>query len=120
MTLTQLGYSQDYYYKNNTRITLEKVHIQSGIGTQNIEYYKNENGTLLGVIDKVIAKTADIKLLKNYARELNITIEKKLAENLYLLKTKGAAETLSAANVLSKKEGLEYAHPDFIKKRMSR
>ena len=118
VTFTLCIHSQEYYYKNNTKISLEKVHMPST--TADIEYYKTEKGILLGVTDKIIVKTTDLTLLESYATELNASIEKKLSSNLYLLKVKDRNQTFNIANALNEKESIAYAHPDFIKKRMLR
>ena len=41
-------------------------------------------------------------------------------ENLYLLQTKNKYLTLITSNKLTQKEDIEYAHPDFIKKKVLR
>ena len=118
--LIQFGSSQEYYYKNNTKILLKNVHTEINDDTSKVSYYKNEKGILLGVTDKVIVKTVDVNLLEKYVHALNASIEKKLAKDLYLVKVTNKNKTLDIANELNKKESIEYAHPDFIKKRVLR
>lgn len=118
--LIQFGSSQEYYYKNNIKILLKNVHTEINDDTSKVSYYKNEKGILLGVTDKVIVKTVDVNLLEKYVHALNASIEKKLAKDLYLVKVTNKNKTLDIANELNKKESIEYAHPDFIKKRVLR
>ncbi len=118
--LIQLGYSQDhYYYKDNIKVSL-KPYMQSSRNTSKIDYYKNEKGILLGVTDKIIVKVMDESYLIQGIQEFNLTIEKRLSANLYLLKVLEQNKTLDIANSLNQKEGILYAHPDFIKKRIKR
>ena len=120
IVLIQFGYSQEhYYYKNNTKVLL-KSYTPSSRNTSTINYYKNEKGILLGVTDKIIIKVADENYLREYTQEFNLTIEKKLSTNLYLVKVSEKNKTLDIANSLNQKEGITYAHPDFIKKRILR
>ncbi len=117
--LIQFGYSQDhYYYKDNTKVSLKAYKSNTG-NTTKVNYYKNEKGILLGITDKIIIKVDEVNL-KQYTQEFNLTIEKKLSANLYLLKVSDRNTTLNIANSLSQKEGVKYAHPDFIKKRILR
>ena len=76
--------------------------------SQEYYYYKDH----IQVIDETY--------LKQYTQEFNLTIEKKLSENLYLLKISNKNKILDMANNLTQKEGVVYAHPDFIKKQLFR
>lgn len=117
--LIQLGYGQDnYYYKNNTKVSL-KAYKSNIENTDQVNYYKNEKGILLGITDKIIIKV-DESNLEQYMQEFNLTIEKKLSTNLYLLKVSDRNKTLDIANSLNQNEDVKYAHPDFIKKRILR
>ncbi|MFA6192875.1 MAG: hypothetical protein WC665_11080 [Sulfurimonas sp.] len=110
-----------YYYKNHQRVTITKIpsaatHRSSSI----IDYYKTDNGITVGVTDKIIVKFYTDSDIKKYLDEFNATIEKELDKNLYLLKAENKRLTIDISNRLSEKDDVEYAHPDFIKKRVSR
>ena len=85
-----------------------------------VDYYKNQKGTIVGVTDKIIIKVSDESKIGLYAYEYNLSIEKKLSATLYLLKTSDKSKTLETVNSLRQKEGVVYAHPDFLKKRTLR
>ncbi len=116
----QCTYAQEYhYYKNNQKISLEPY--TSGAGNDDkIDYYKNEKGTIVGVTGQIIIKIADESQIGLYAQEFNLSIEKKLSATLYLVKTADKSRTLETANGLSRKNGVVYAHPDFVKRRVLR
>ena len=120
IVLIEFGSASDnYYYKNNQKISLVPHNVTLR-NSSNIDYYKNEKGILLGITDKIIIKVTDESYLRQYTQEFNLTIEKKLSTNLYLVKVSEKNKTLNIANSLNQKEGITYAHPDFIKKRILR
>ncbi len=120
MVLMQWGCSQDhYYYKNDKKVPLI-AQTNNSNEVAKVYYYKNEKGILLGVTNKIIVKVTDERYLNQYIQEFNLSIEKKLSKNLYLLKVLEKNKTLDIANSLNQKEGITYAHPDFIKKRILR
>ncbi|MDO8454304.1 MAG: hypothetical protein Q7S59_07020 [Sulfurimonas sp.] len=122
MLLLQYGSADDtYYYKNNHQVAITKIPITNSYrDSSTIDYYKTDNGVTLGVTNKIIVKIASESDIKKYLNAFNLTIEKELGKNLYLLKAENKSLTLDISNRLSEKEDVEYAHPDFIKKRVSR
>ena len=120
IVIIQYGCANDnYYYKNNQKVTITATNSISRSNT-NIDYYQNNQGISLGVTDKLIVKLKDVKDLEQILNKFNLTLEKTLSKNLYLLKTTNKNLTIDISNRLSEKEYIEYSHPDFIKKRMSR
>ena len=120
IVLIQYGCANDnYYYKNNQKVTITQSvsMLRSNI---NIDYYQNNQGIVLGVTDRLIVKLKDNKDLEQTLNEFNLRLEKTLSKNLYLLKTINKNLTIDISNRLSEKEYIEYSHPDFIKKRISR
>ncbi|MDF1883500.1 hypothetical protein JHD49_06050 [Sulfurimonas sp. SAG-AH-194-C21] len=112
-------FGNTYYYKNNKKVGLSLKKVVSR-ATTNIDYYVNEYGIELGITDKLIVKTKNKKTLIIYLDEFNLSIEKELSKDLYLLKTMDKNLTINIANKLNEKNTILYAHPDFIKKRMMR
>jgi len=120
IVLLQYGCANDnYYYKNNQKITITPS-ISISRNSSNIDYYQNNEGIVLGVTDKLIVKLKDDKNLEEILNEFNLILEKTLSKNMYLLKTINKNLTIDVSNRLSEKEYIEYSHPDFIKKRMNR
>ncbi len=112
--------AQEFYYHNNQRIQLKQIPKLSHKNSNAIKYYQNEQGNILGITKQIILKISDESQIGLYAMEFNLSIEKKLTRTLYLVKVSDKNLTLETANNLSLKEGIVYAHPDFIKRRESR
>ena len=120
IVLLQYGCANDnYYYKNNQKITITPS-ISISRNSSNIDYYQNNEGIVLGVTDKLIVKLIDDKNLEQILNEFNLILEKTLSKNMYLLKVTNKNLSIDISNRLSEKEYIEYSHPDFIKRRMSR
>ena len=118
--LIQTVYGQEhYYYKNNTKVFLYEYNSYHR-DTGSINYYKNEKGILLGVTDRIIVKCKRDACLDNYISEFNLTAPDRLGNDLYVVKVTHRSLTLDTANKLSQKDDIAYAHPDFIKKQLSR
>lgn len=110
--------SNPFYYKNGQRINLW---YQSETDSANIDFYQTQVGLILGVTDKLLVKLKDTTItIDPVLNEFNLTLVKQLSNNLYLLKTEDKSLTLDIANELHLKDEVEYAHPDFIKKRIRR
>lgn len=114
-----LLYAEEYYYKNKTKmILIPEVGLSKN--SSGIKYFKNQSGVLIGVTDKIIVKFFNDNNLQYYINDLNLTIERKIFKNLYLLKVKDINKTLEVTNSLSLKKDIIYAHPDFIKSIINR
>jgi len=120
LLLLQVVFASDkYYYENNKKVILTKIeNISRSI--KQIDYYKNKNGVILGVTNKLILKLKDDRNLQKYLNDYNLTIKSQLGNNLYLLNTENNNLAIDTANALRHKEDVVYSHPDFIKKIMSR
>ncbi len=112
--------AQEFYYHNHQKVLLKQTPQLSHKNSNAIKYYQNEQGNILGITKQIILKISDESQIGLYAMEFNLSIEKKLTRTLYLVKVSDKNLTLETANNLSLKEGIVYAHPDFIKRRESR
>jgi len=118
--LMQFGYATDnYYYKNNHKVTLTPANTILRAHT-NLKYYKNNQGKIVGVGNKLIVKLQDEKYLEEILNEFQLKLVTTLSRNLYLLITSEQTLTIDISNRLTEKVYVEYAHPDFVKKMMSR
>jgi len=120
IVIVQYGCANDnYYYKNNQKIDLIPISRVSR-DISKIDYYQNNQGIVLGITDKLILKLKDSTYLNSILDEFNLTLEKILSNDMYLLKTTNKNLTIDISNRLSEKKYVKYAHPDFIKKRIRR
>jgi len=120
IALIQIAHASDnYYYQNNKMIHLTPT---SNLLKNNsdIDYYQNENGTVLGVGDKIIVKIKDGVSIDNLLSQFNLSFEKMLTKNLYLLKVKDKNLAIDISNRLNEHNEVQYAQPDFIKTKIRR
>jgi hypothetical protein len=108
-----------FYYKDNQKILLTPI---NSISRENStrDYYKDENGRVVGITNRLIIKLDNPKELDTILNDFNLTLLKQLTPDMYLVKTPNKSQTLDISNQLTKKASIQYAYPDFIKKRMSR
>ncbi len=116
-TLVYAGDS--YYYNGMQRVKLTPISSLSR-SVSGVDFYETEKGIVLGVSDTLILKLKNSVNLDAYLLEVNATLQKTLGTDLYLLKVQDKTLTLSVANRLNEKEDVEYAHPDFLKRRVQR
>jgi len=90
-----------------------------GNSTKEVLIYKINNITV-GITNNIIIKLDNNQTLNKYLNDFNLTKIKKLGKNLFLVKVSDSNQTLKISNQLTKTEGIKYAHPDFIKKRVKR
>ena len=90
-----------------------------GNSTKEVITYKINNITV-GITNKIIIKLDNNQTLHKYLDDFNLTKIKKIGKNIFLVKVSDNNQTLEVSNQLTKMEGIKYAHPDFIKKRIRR
>ena len=111
--------SDIFYYKNSKKVFLTAYNSLSR-ASSSIDYYKNENGIILGVKDTILIKIKDALQIDSVLDGFDVVIDKKLSSNMYLIKVTNKSETIDISNKLSQKEEVVFAHPDFIKNRVYR
>ena len=119
LLLQNLSANKHFYYNENKKRALTPLHAMAR-GESNIDYYEDENKRVLGVTKRLLVKLTESRYLQKIMDEFNLTMQKKVANNLYLLQTKDKKLTLEVSQKLTEKEFVEYAHPDFIKKTLKR
>ncbi len=120
IVLIQQTYANDnYYYDENKKITLVPL-ISMKRSISNVDYYKDNNGIVLGVMDTLLVKTIGNYDISNVLNEHNLELVKELSDGLYVLKTSNKNLTIYMSNTLQKNLNIKYAHPNFIKKRLNR
>ncbi len=124
IALTQVGFSSDnYYYQNSKKIYLTHLVVPSSdilSNNQDIDYFQNENNITLGVGNMIIVKIKDGVVIENLLTKFNLSFEKILAKNLYLVKVENKKMAIDISNRLSEYHEVEYAQPDFHKTRIRR
>lgn len=103
-----------YYDGDEKRILTPDTAIQQRT-SESTHYFRDENGVLMGVSNRIVIKTATDLTLDTLMATYNLTLGEKLGSNMYVLITPSADMTIDVANSLTKEDGVVFAHPDFIK-----
>jgi hypothetical protein len=120
VALLQVGCANStYYYQNNKKVLLTPSS-QNLRSVSSIDYYTDEEGRVLGINNALLVKLKEGVALSDILDDYNLTFVKELTLRMYLLTTTSKEETISIANQLYESGLVEYAHPDFLKKRLSR
>jgi len=107
------------YYKFGKKVCLKHINkIERSIS--NMDYYQNKNGVVVGVSNKLIVKLKQGKNIDDILTKFNLSLEKNLGKDLYLLKTFDKNETVDMASKLYESGLVKYAQPDFSRKMISR
>jgi len=114
--IVSFGYGE-FYYQYGKKVELRPIKNIS----RNLDYkfYKDKKGRILGVNNKIIVKftTPNINPILN---KYNLTIIKKLYNNVYLLKLPLNSDTFDVINKLYNNPTIKFAQPDFLRKRTRR
>jgi len=105
----------DYYFRSGKKVKLEPIHTYSRI-TQKVDYYKTEQGVVVGVGDTLLLKIKKDVDIQPLLQTFHLSIVQKFSNNLFLLKTPSKKDTLVISNELHQREDIVFAHPNFLKK----
>jgi len=72
------------------------------------------------VADRLIVKLKDDKTIDALLLKYKLTLEKKLGQNLFVLKVSNKSLTIETANRLNEDIDVLYSQPDFIKQTINR
>ncbi len=119
MAVTLFG-SEVFYYEFGKKVFLNKLP-SSRNSTSGIVYYKTRNGSKVGVSNKILAKcegSSEVcKKLFDMDEILNV---EQISNTISLITIKKEADVFEVSNILSQKDEILFAHPDFVKKKRRR
>ena len=112
--------SDNFYYQNDKKNELTPIKtiqkLQKKDSNQTIDYYKKDNGQIVGVTQEIIIKLKDKKAFKSIIKKYAISFKQKLTNTLYVVETNSTKNTLYITNLLYNDANIIYAHPNFIKR----
>ena len=112
--------SDNFYYQNDKKTELIPIKntekLQKKDSNQTINYYKTEQGQIVGVTQEIIIKVEDKKSLEPLLKKYNLNLKQNLTTKLYVVETNSTQETLEITNSLYAEENVSYSHPNFIKR----
>jgi hypothetical protein len=109
--------NESYYYNGSEKVA---IYPQINRTDTNVIYYENENGTLLGVSDKIILKVKDGVEIDSILQKYNLILEKSVTKRVYVVKVADKSMCIGIANNLKEDKDIVYAQPDFIKQNIKR
>jgi len=112
--------ANDSYYKNGKLTTLKSTSKSRSLSGSNIEYYSNQKGQEIGVINEVLLECKDNINCDTLLSSLNLKNYSKLTNKIFLVKVENNDDAFSTSRKLFESGSVKYAHPNFIKKRTKR
>ncbi len=108
-----------FYYSGKAKVTLTPIKTLSrSLGAY--DFYEDARGVRLGVSRAILLGLSDASYLDSLLEEFNAKFIKDLGSGIYLIEVDEKHQTLDVANALHEKEGVLFAHPDFLKQRRVR
>lgn len=114
------SWSDVYYYEYGKKVQLTKLKEQRVLSDSNITYYQNSSGQKVGVKNEIITKCKQIDQCNKIFEKYNLTKVKNLTSKILLITLEVGIDTFELSQKLSLEENIEFAHPNFIKKRQKR
>jgi len=112
--------SDNFYYQKDKKITLSPIKtiqkLQKKDFNQTINYYKKENGQIVGVTQEIIIKLKEKKAINNLIEKYPITVKEKLTNRLYVVEINSIKEIFNISQQLYRDTNVSYVHPNFIKR----
>ena len=112
--------SDNFYYQEDKKITLTPIKttqkLQKKDFNQTINYYKKENGQIVGVTQEIIIKLKEKKAINNLIEKYPITVKEKLTNRLYVVEINSIKEIFNISQQLYRDTNVSYVHPNFIKR----
>ena len=109
-----------YYREDGFKIVLSPYSFTGEMDKDSADYYINSESIVVGVTDRLILKLKKGIELKIYLDAFNLELLDEIAPDTFLLRVSSRSDTLSITNQIYDTQGVEYVHPDFIKRRLRR
>jgi len=117
--LYSVSFSDVYYYEYGQKVKLTKLKDQRS-DLKDVEYYQYDSGEKVGVKNEVLVKCKDISVCKDIFKEQNLTNYRNLTSSIVLVTLKEGDDPFEISQKLYEKKDIEYAQPNFVKKRQKR
>jgi hypothetical protein len=119
MIATGQLYSQStFYYKNDKKVFLvQKQKIERSVG---VLHYHDSNGNKVDIDKKILLQLKKGIEIKSLLDSYDIVVLEKIDSDIYVVLCRDVSVTFDVANSLYHDDGVLYAHPNFIRKRVMR
>ncbi|HIP59969.1 MAG TPA: hypothetical protein EYH01_06040 [Campylobacterales bacterium] len=112
--------SDTYYYEYGKKIQLTKLKETRASNDTNITYYQNSSGQKVGVKKEIIVKCKNVSSCQDVFKKYNLNQIENLTSKIILITLKADIDPFELSQKLSLEDDIEFAHPNFIKKRKRR
>lgn len=108
-----------FYYSGKAKVTLTPIKtLNRSLG--GYDFYTDQRGSRLGVSKAILLGLSDASYLDTLLEEFHARFIKDLGSGIYLIEVDDKQQTIDVANALHEREGVLFAHPDFLKQRRVR
>ncbi|SFV50616.1 hypothetical protein MNB_SV-6-1816 [hydrothermal vent metagenome] len=108
----------DFYYEYGKKVMITKSY--ESRDSSGIKYYENSLGKKIGVKDEIIIKCVEGKSCQDALKRYNIISVSRLSPTMLLVKVPKDENIFTLSQKLYEDSSIEFAHPNFIKKRTRR
>lgn len=109
------------YYKDGVLVQLDSIYKNRDLNdNDNIKYFENKNNIKMGTTDEILVKCKIDVDCKNLLSNFDIQSVRNLTTNIFIVKVTHNSDIFSISRKLFETGLVEYAHPNFIKKRIMR
>ena len=108
-----------FYYSGKEKVMLTPIKTISR-SLAAYDFYEDARGVRLGVSKAILLGLSDASYLDSLLKEFHAKFIKDLGSGIYLIEVDEKHQTIEVANALHGREGVLFAHPDFLKQRRAR
>lgn len=112
--------SDTYYYEYGKKIQLTELKETRASNDNNITYYQNSAGQKVGVKNEIITKCKVPNQCNEIFEKYGLTQITNLTSKILLITLKAEDNPFELSQKLFLEKNIEFAHPNFIKKRQKR
>jgi len=116
--ITSLLMGGSSYYKDGVLVELDNL--SNNRSFNKVNYFQTKEGIKMGTTDEIILKCKIDIDCKKLLRSFNIKSSRNLTNTILVLKVNDGANVFDISRKLFETGLVEYAHPNFIKKRKMR
>ena len=113
-------HSETFYYEFGKKVTVTKIKDNRENVKDGISYYKNKIGQKIGVKNEIITKCKKSIDCKTVLKEYDFINIKNLTSKILLITLNENQDPFLISQQLYLDDKIEFAHPNFIKKKTRR
>lgn len=129
LSILSISYANESYYKNGELIELKNIYSSKDINDtstnykktdSSIRYYKTPIGNKVGVTNQLLVQCKESINCPKLLNTFNLSNYSKLSDTIFVATIENEDDIFSISRALFESKKVEFAHPNFIKKRRKR